>query len=48
MTLDHSPRGWWFHCSVAGCTGKRDLGREPARVVQLLTLDPAPPRRLSR
>ena len=41
MTLDHSQHGWWFRCTAAGCAGKRDLGREPATVVQLLTLDPA-------
>lgn len=41
MLLDRSPRGWWFRCVTDGCTGKRDLGREPARAVELLTQPPA-------
>ena len=37
MTLDRSPHGWWFRCVTAGCKGKKDLGAEAARVVDLLT-----------
>lgn len=37
MRLDRSSYGWWFHCTAAGCDGKRDLGREPALAVDLLT-----------
>jgi hypothetical protein len=37
MILDRSARGWWFRCIAAGCTGKRDLGSEPGRAVELLT-----------
>lgn len=37
MLLDHSQRGWWFRCTSAGCQGKRDLGSEPRRAVELLT-----------
>jgi hypothetical protein len=37
MLLDRSPHGWWFRCVAAGCSGKRDLDREPARAVELLT-----------
>jgi hypothetical protein len=40
MLLDRSPRGWWFRCVTSGCTGKRDLGRDPARAVDLLTQPP--------
>jgi len=40
MRLDHSSRGWWFHC-VAGCPGKRDLGKDPGRAVELLTQPPS-------
>lgn len=36
MRLDQSEFGWWFHCTKA-CGGKRDLGRDPARAVELLT-----------
>jgi len=39
MRLDHSSQGWWFHC-VAGCPGKRDLGNDPGRAVDLLTQPP--------
>jgi hypothetical protein len=39
MRLDHSSQGWWFHC-VSGCPGKRDLGRDPGRAVDLLTQPP--------
>jgi hypothetical protein len=37
MILDRSVRGWWFRCLATGCSGKRDLGRDPARAVELLT-----------
>jgi hypothetical protein len=40
MVLDRSSRGWWFRCVAAGCDGKRDLGKEPARAVELLTQVP--------
>lgn len=36
MVLDHSVRGWWFRCVVDGCKGKRDLGNEPGRAVELM------------
>jgi Restriction endonuclease len=38
MRLDRSPRGWWLRCERPGCQGKRDLGAEPARALELLTL----------
>lgn len=41
MLLDRSPRGWWFRCVTARCAGKRDLGGDPARAVDLLTQPPA-------
>jgi hypothetical protein len=37
MTLGCSARGWWFRCVAPGCRGKRDLGSDPARAVELLT-----------
>jgi restriction system protein len=37
MVLDRSSRGWWFRCVATGCTGKRDLGNEPGRALELLT-----------
>jgi HJR/Mrr/RecB family endonuclease len=37
MVLDRSSRGWWFRCIASGCIGKRDLGNEPGRAVELLT-----------
>jgi restriction system protein len=37
MVLDRSQYGWWEHCVVAGCRGKRDLGDEPGRAVEFLT-----------
>jgi hypothetical protein len=40
MILDRSPRGWWFRCVTPGCQGKRDIGGEPARAVELLTQVP--------
>lgn len=41
MVLDRSQHGWWFRCVASGCTGKRNLDREPARAVELLTQLPA-------
>jgi HJR/Mrr/RecB family endonuclease len=41
MLLDRSGFGWWFRCVTPGCTGKRDLGRDPARAVELLTEPPS-------
>jgi len=40
MRLDYSSQGWWFHC-VAGCPGKRDLGKDPGRAVEFLTQPPS-------
>jgi hypothetical protein len=37
MVLGVSTRGWWFRCVAPGCAGKRDLGNEPGRAVELLT-----------
>ena len=37
MIVDLSRYGWWLHCVVPGCKGKRDLGNEPGRAVELLT-----------
>jgi hypothetical protein len=37
MLLDRSAQGWWFRCVTNGCQGKRDLGKDPARAVELLT-----------
>jgi HJR/Mrr/RecB family endonuclease len=37
MTLGRSARGWWLRCVQAGCQGKRDLGTDPGRAVDLLT-----------
>lgn len=42
MVLDRSPHGWWFRCVANGCAGKRNLGREPALAVELLTQPPTP------
>jgi len=36
MILDRSRRGWWLRCVSNGCPGKRDLGGDPARAVDLL------------
>jgi HJR/Mrr/RecB family endonuclease len=40
MVLDRSPHGWWFRCISNGCAGKRNLDREPALAVELLTQPP--------
>jgi hypothetical protein len=36
MKLDKSRYGWWLHCQVAGCSGKRDLGHDPGAAVEVL------------
>lgn len=36
MILGRSQHGWWFRCTAKGCQGKRDLGSEPGRAVELL------------
>jgi restriction system protein len=41
MVLDRSHRGWWLRCVAGNCSGKRDLGNEPGRAVELLTQPPA-------
>jgi hypothetical protein len=40
MVLARSEHGWWFRCVTEGCAGKRDLGSEPGRAVDLLTRRP--------
>jgi hypothetical protein len=40
MRFDRSSQGWWFRCTASGCVGKRDLGREPAQALGLLTTEP--------
>lgn len=40
MILARSSRGWWLRCVAAGCQGKRDLGGDPGRAVDLLTQPP--------
>jgi len=40
MILDRSSRGWWLRCVAAGCQGKRDLGSDAGRAVDLLTQPP--------
>jgi HJR/Mrr/RecB family endonuclease len=44
MLFDRSPRGWWLRCIAPGCSGKRDLGSEPGRAVEILTQSPPLPR----
>jgi Restriction endonuclease len=41
MLLDRSMRGWWLRCPrwSDGCTGKRDLGGDPGRALELLLAD---------
>ena len=36
MKLAHSSYGWWLRCDSPGCAGKRDLGAEPGRAIELL------------
>ena len=40
MILARSRRGWWLRCVAGGCQGKRDLGNDPGRAVDLLTQPP--------
>lgn len=40
MQFDRSSRGWWFRCITNGCSGKRDLGPDVGRAVELLTEPP--------
>lgn len=40
MILDRSSRGWWLRCVAAGCKGKRDLGNDANRAIDLLTQRP--------
>jgi HJR/Mrr/RecB family endonuclease len=40
MILARSSRGWWLRCVAGGCQGKRDLGSDPGRAVDLLTQSP--------
>jgi hypothetical protein len=40
MILSRSSRGWWLRCVATGCLGKLDLGNDPGRAVELLTLPP--------
>lgn len=43
MALDRSRHGWWFRCTTNGCSGKRNLGADPGRAVDLLTEPPLQP-----
>ena len=43
MRFDRSTNGWWYHCVASGCRGKRDLGSDPGRAVEFLTLQPTRP-----
>jgi HJR/Mrr/RecB family endonuclease len=36
MLLNKSQYGWWLRCNASGCRGKRDLGKEIGRAVELL------------
>jgi len=36
MVLDRSRHGWWFRCVHVGCKGKRDLGADPGRAIEML------------
>jgi len=40
MLLGRSQHGWWFRCVNPGCNGKRHLGAEPGRAIELLTESP--------
>ena len=40
MVLARLDFGWRFRCVASGCQGKRDLGRDPGRAVDLLTQPP--------
>ncbi len=41
MLLDRSQHGWWLRCPgwADGCAGKRDLGANPGRALDLLLAD---------
>ena len=41
MVLSRSDRGWWYRCIKVGCSGKRDLGVDPGRAVELLMQPPS-------
>ncbi len=43
MVLGRSGQGWWFRCVAPGCSGKRDLGNDPGRAVELLVQPPQSP-----
>jgi HJR/Mrr/RecB family endonuclease len=36
MRLNRSEHGWWFRCTSEGCRGKRHLGKDAGRAVELL------------
>ena len=40
MLFDRSARGWWFRCVADGCEGKRDLGQDAGRALELLSEPP--------
>jgi hypothetical protein len=40
MALAKSSYGWWLHCRNVGCAGKRDLGGDPGRAIELLHRPP--------
>ena len=40
MLFDRSSHGWWFRCVASGCAGKRDLGDDAGRAIELLTQPP--------
>ena len=40
MLFDRSSRGWWFRCVAPACGGKRDLGTDAGRAIELLTEPP--------
>jgi len=36
MVLNKSQHGWWLRCNASGCRGKRNLGKDIDRAVELL------------
>jgi hypothetical protein len=40
MVLSKSRYGWWLQCRTGGCDGKRDLGGDPGRAIELLYRPP--------
>lgn len=40
MVLDRSAHGWWYRCIAPGCNGKRPLGNDPGRAVELMNQPP--------